>query len=155
VDRRTKDGFFDAVRIRTRNDGLRQIDPSFLPLTLLTFVIEYTPIHSRFFDFAALADACPRLEDLRLSCVGLKMDIDLDAVLSRFANRSTCDLQNNDLCNNGSGIDFTKLPAELQAPKGLWVGGNPRLSGAIRLPPRVLLRVDFTGGTRLVRVAPW
>jgi hypothetical protein len=46
------------------------------------------------------------------------MDVDLEAVLFRFERLSVCDLECNDLCNNGAGLDFTKLPAKMQSPLG-------------------------------------
>jgi hypothetical protein len=98
----------------------------------VTLFIQRTSLRSSFFDFAVLAEACPRLEQLRVSNAQLKMDIDLEAALSRFAELSFCSLEANDLCNHGAGIDFKKLPAKLT----LHVGSNPRLSGAVRgLPP--------------------
>jgi hypothetical protein len=129
LERRSNSSFFAEVRIEGNEAGLRQIDPSFLPPTLVGFHIFDTPIRSGSFDFAALADACPRLEYLHLFKAGLKMEIDFEAVLPRFV--ISCNLAENDLCNNGAGIDFAKLHVKLRAGN-LVIWHNPRLSGAVR-----------------------
>jgi hypothetical protein len=125
---RSSTGLLVVVTIRG-GGAAKKVDPQFLPSTMEWLWLASYPIASAEFDFAALAESCPRLVCLHLSSCGLNMELkpSLTAVLAKYPLLQVCDLHCNDLKSN-SGLDLSEVSENLAF---LTLSDNKRLAGDV------------------------
>jgi hypothetical protein len=130
---RSSEGFVVQVDYMYQEDGLRALDVSLLPSSLLALDLNSSLIHIKSFDFAALSVAVPRLTYLDLTSCGLDMLLDVTKALTAFRFLEYACLSGNPIRSN-DGVDLAAFSSQHLRDGSVFtldVSGT-KLSGVIR-----------------------